>query len=156
MNDSIPLVYACAGCSPAGRLAYDLAQELDRRGIAEMSCLAGVGAARPHFLKQLDGREVWIIDGCPIECSLGVFGQVPRQVNIHIRLHDLGVRKKTGAPPQMDMDRLVKAALEHVREQQAHRQPRAARREDGDDPSTPALTIALPRPAIQAIAEPAA
>jgi len=35
-----PVVFACSGCSPAGQLANQLALELDRRDIAEMSCLA--------------------------------------------------------------------------------------------------------------------
>jgi uncharacterized metal-binding protein len=45
-----PLVFACSGCSFAGKLADDLARHLDRTGDAEMSCLAGVGAQRPSFI----------------------------------------------------------------------------------------------------------
>jgi uncharacterized metal-binding protein len=91
--DRKPLVYACAGCSFAGRLAYELAQELDRRGEAEMSCLAGVGAKHPHFLRQLEGREAWIVDGCPIRCAQGVLAQAGRTPDRHIRLDELGIRK---------------------------------------------------------------
>lgn len=65
MKTDKPIVLACAGCSFAGRLAYELAQELDRRGAAEMSCLAGVAADLPCFRKKLEDREVWIIDGLP-------------------------------------------------------------------------------------------
>ena len=117
MTESIPLLFACSGCSPAGRLAYDLALELDRRGIAEMSCLAGIGAQRPHFIKQLRDREVWVIDGCPIECSLGVFESVCQHADIHIRLHELGVRKKQGAPQGLDLERMLEAALGQVANQ---------------------------------------
>lgn len=39
-----PVVFACSGCSFAGRLAYELAQEMDRLEVAEMSCLAGVAS----------------------------------------------------------------------------------------------------------------
>ena len=127
MKQRLPLVFACSGCSLAGRLAYDLAQELDRRGIAEMSCLAGVGAGKPHFLKQLQGREVWIIDGCPIECSLGIFDRAPRQADVHIRLHDLGVKKNSGAPPGLDMERLLDAALQQVSVQRARKRLPTAR-----------------------------
>lgn len=114
MPRQLPLVLACAGCSPAGRLAYELAQELDRRGLAEMTCLAGVGAAKPHFLKQLAGREVWIIDGCPIECSRGVFAQVGCPFVVHIRLHDLGVRKHDPLPTGEAFERLLLALLDHA------------------------------------------
>ena len=130
----LPLVYACAGCSVAGRLAYELAQEFDRRGIAEMSCLAGVGAGKAHFVKQLEGREVWIIDGCPIECSLGVFAQVRCRADVHIRLHELGVKKHSGAPPGWDMERLLDAAAKQVSEQREFKQHPPA----GEGPASPA------------------
>lgn len=99
MADRKPLVFACAGCSFAGKLAYDLAKELDRRGDAEMSCLAGVGAKHPSFLRKLEKREAWIIDGCPIECSRGVFAQIERPAERHIKLHDMGF-KKTAEPEE--------------------------------------------------------
>ena len=106
-----PLVYACAGCSFAGRLAYDLALELDRRGIAQMSCLAGVAAEKKSFLAQLTGRPVWIIDGCAIECAKGVFDRLGKRVDRYIRLHEFGIKKKH--PPQrgVDMDELVNSVL---------------------------------------------
>lgn len=115
----LPLVFACSGCSLAGHLAYDVGQEFNRRGIAEMSCLAGVGAAKPHFLKQLRGREVWIVYGCSIECGLGIFAQVRRQADVHIRLHELGVKKNSGAPTGWGMERLLDDATKQVSEQRA-------------------------------------
>ncbi len=91
--DRPPLVYACAGCSDAGKLAYDLGLALTRRGDAEMSCLAGVAALRPGFLRQLRRRDAWVIDGCPIECGRGVFEQAGQRMTRHIRLHELGYCK---------------------------------------------------------------
>ncbi len=114
MSQRLPLLFACSGCSNAGQLANDLAVELNRRGIAEMSCLAGVGAGKPHFLKQLAEREVWIIDGCAIECSLGIFAQLCEHVDVHIRLHDLGIRKNASPPTGPMFDELIEAVLEHV------------------------------------------
>lgn len=120
----LPLVYACAGCSLAGRLAFDLANELDRRGIAEMSCLAGVGAKKPSFLKQLRGREVWIIDGCPIECALGVFDEAARSADVHIRLHECGVKKTSGSPQSCDIEKLLDAAMLQVSRQRLKKSSR--------------------------------
>lgn len=117
MRQSLPIVFACAGCSNAGKVAYELGRTLTERGIAEMSCLAGIGAAKPLFLKKLENREVWIIDGCPIECSQGVFAQVHKNVNIHIRLHDLGVRKNEEIPDASEFETIVQAALEQVANQ---------------------------------------
>lgn len=39
----LPLVYSCSGCSNVAQLANTLAVRLDRAGVAEMSCIAGVG-----------------------------------------------------------------------------------------------------------------
>ena len=104
MSERIPLVFACSGCSNAGQLAGQVALQLDRRGVAEMSCLAGIGAAKPLFLKKLRDREVWVIDGCPI--------------NVHIRLHDLGINKKSEPPTGTDFDELIESVLLQVKQQQ--------------------------------------
>jgi uncharacterized metal-binding protein len=58
-----------SGCSFAGKLADSVARELDRLRVAEMSCLAGVGAKHAGFLRQLPGRPVWIIERRAIVCS---------------------------------------------------------------------------------------
>jgi len=107
MTDRKPIVFACAGCSFAAKLSWELAKELDRRGIAEMSCLAGVGARKKPFLNKLRDREVWVIDGCPIECGLGIFDLIDTPVDRHIRLADLGIRKNAEAEGDVNMDVLI-------------------------------------------------
>ena len=117
MSKSIPILFACSGCSNAGQLANDLAKELDRRGVAEMSCLAGVGAGKEIFLKRLRDREVWVIDGCPINCSLGVFDQVRENVDVHIRLSDFQVKKNADRPSGAEFDQFVETVLEWIKQQ---------------------------------------
>ena len=114
IDTKVPIVFACSGCSNAGQLANRLALEFNRRGLAEMSCLAGFAAGKTHFLKKLQAREVWIIDGCPLECSVGVFDQVLQHVDVVIRLHELGVRKND---PELDDDafgHFVKKVLSYI------------------------------------------
>lgn len=113
-SDKKPILFACSGCSNAGQLANDVAHELDRRGVAEMSCLAGIGAAKPLFLKKLQQRPVWSIDGCPIHCSLGVFDQVHEHIDVHIRLHDLGIKKNSTAPTGEGLESLIKDVLQDI------------------------------------------
>jgi uncharacterized metal-binding protein len=91
-----PILFACSGCSAAGRLAYDLALELDRRQTAEMSCLAGLAAELKPFTRLVEGRAMWVVDGCPIQCARAIFEQQGRPIDYHIRLDNYGVRKKTG------------------------------------------------------------
>jgi uncharacterized metal-binding protein len=106
-----PIVLACAGCSNAGALSYDLARAIDAAGAAEMSCLAGVAARKHNFVKQLCGRPVWVVDGCPIECARGACEAVGQPVDTHIRLHQLGVRKNDPAPSPERFQELVDAAV---------------------------------------------
>jgi len=112
-----PLVFACSGCSFAGKLADDMARHLDRTGDAEMSCLAGIGAKRPGFLAKLRSREVWVIDGCPIECARGVFEQAGHggAVTRHIRLHDHGVKKHQAPNGGVDVDGFAVQLTEQVK-----------------------------------------
>lgn len=116
-SDKKPILFACSGCSNAGQLANDVAHQLDLRGVAEMSCLAGIGAAKPLFLKKLQQREVWSIDGCPIHCSLGVFDQVREHIDVHIRLHDMGVKKNSAAPTGEALDALIDDVLRDIARQ---------------------------------------
>jgi uncharacterized metal-binding protein len=102
-----PVIFACAGCSAAGRLAYDLAQELDRRRVAEMSCLAGLAAELPLFTRQVASRPVWLIDGCPIQCGRAIFERQGRPIDRYIRLDEHGVRKKIGLPQGADLQSLA-------------------------------------------------
>jgi uncharacterized metal-binding protein len=111
-----PLVFACSGCSFAGKLADDLARHFDRTGEVEMSCLAGIGARCPRFLAKLRSREVWLIDACPIECARVVFDQAGQAAAItrHIRLHDCAVTKYQ-TPRGVDVDGFARHLTQPVR-----------------------------------------
>jgi len=92
---SKPLVYSCSGCSSAAQLANHVAVSLDRSGIAEMSCIAGVGGDVPHLVKiARSGRTIVALDGCPLACvrsSLARHGIAPDR---HYLLHEMGVKKR--------------------------------------------------------------
>lgn len=92
---SLPIVYACSGCSSAAQLANFVAVRLDRTGLAEMSCIAGVGGDVPSLLKTArSGRPIVALDGCPLVCvksCLARHGIAPDQ---HHQLQTYGVRKR--------------------------------------------------------------
>ncbi|MDE2585561.1 MAG: putative zinc-binding protein [Betaproteobacteria bacterium] len=94
-KEHLPLVYSCSGCSSAAQMANHIALQLDRQGIAEMSCIAGVGGNVPHLVRiAQSGRPILALDGCPLQCvksSLAQRGVVPTQ---HILLHEQGVKKR--------------------------------------------------------------
>ncbi len=98
MSDTIvshPLVYSCSGCSSAAQLANQVALQMDRRGIAEMSCIAGVGGDVPHLLKIMrSGRPIIALDGCPLVCVASTLARHGVTADKHYQLQQYGVKKR--------------------------------------------------------------
>ena len=96
MSKDHPLVYSCSGCSSAAQLANHVALQLDRRGVAEMSCIAGVGGDVPSLVRLAQsGRPIIALDGCALNCArscLARQGVVPER---HYQLQQYGVKKRT-------------------------------------------------------------
>ncbi len=96
-DKTLPLVYSCSGCSSAAQMANHLAVQLDRRGIAEMSCIAGVGGNVKSLVKTAQsGRPILALDGCPLECVKHSLSQRGVKPTRQILLHELGVKKRYG------------------------------------------------------------
>jgi uncharacterized metal-binding protein len=93
-TDPKPIVYSCSGCSDAGELADKVARELNKRGICEMSCLAGVGGrVKPLLLKAQRAPEIVVIDGCPLNCARHTLLNAGVTNFRHIALQTIGQRK---------------------------------------------------------------
>ena len=92
---ALPLVYSCSGCSSAAQTANRIAIMLDRDGVAEMSCIAGVGGGvKPLVRLAKTGRPIIGLDGCKLSCvkaCLAVHGIEP---DAHFVLSDFDVEKK--------------------------------------------------------------
>jgi uncharacterized metal-binding protein len=101
-KSALPLVYSCSGCSSAAQMANYVALQLDRQGVAEMSCIAGVGGDVPHLLKiALSGRPIIALDGCALACTKSCLARhdlVPEHYHL---LSEYGVKKRYHA----DFDR---------------------------------------------------
>src|SRR6218665_1715499 len=88
---ALPLVYACSGCSSAAQLANHLALRLDREGVAEMSCIAGVGGNVRSLVRRAreaaaHGRAIIAIDGCILACTRSYLAQPPVKPTPHLLL----------------------------------------------------------------------
>src|SRR3546814_17914825 len=60
---TLPLVYSCSGCSNVAQLANTVALRLDSAGLAEMSCIVGVGGHVPALVnKASSGRRIIGLD----------------------------------------------------------------------------------------------
>ena len=94
-NADHPLVYSCSGCSSAAQLANHVALQLDRRGVAEMSCIAGVGGDVPHLMKTVrSGRPIIALDGCPLVCVKSTLARHGIVADRHYQLQQYGVKKR--------------------------------------------------------------
>ena len=97
-DNTLPLVYSCSGCSSAAQLANHVALQLDRRGVAEMSCIAGVGGDVSALVRlAASGRTIMAIDGCPVACARKCLARHGLAPDVHLELSVLAVRKRLHA-----------------------------------------------------------
>ena len=75
-------------------MANAIAVALDRRGVAEMSCIAGVGGDVASLVRTAtSGRPIVAIDGCPLVCVQSCLARHDVTPDLHLVLRDLGVRR---------------------------------------------------------------
>lgn len=126
-----PLVYSCSGCSSAAQLANHLALELDALGVAEMSCIAGIGGKVPALLKIAhSGRPILALDGCVLACVRETLATEWLQPAQHVRLDLLGVKKRRRTRFDAEQAAALLPALADVAAQLG-----AAPATDGTDPT---------------------
>ena len=89
------LVYSCSGSSSAAQMANYMGIQLDRMGVAEMSCIAGVGGNVKKLVRTaLSGKKIVAIDGCPLACSKACLGNHNITPDMHFELTGFGVSKR--------------------------------------------------------------
>ncbi len=95
---TLPLVYSCSGASSAAQMANHIAVKLDRLGVADMSCIAGVGGdVKPLVRTAKSGRPIIALDGCPLHCAAHILKRHGIMADRHYDLSDMGVTKKMHA-----------------------------------------------------------
>lgn len=95
MQDPKPLVYSCSGCSNVAQVANQVALELTQEGIAEMSCIAGVGGGVKSLVKQAQSASnIIAIDGCPLHCAKACLANQGIEATYHLTLSDYQLKKK--------------------------------------------------------------
>lgn len=76
-------------------MANFIALELDRRELAEMSCIAGVGGGVRHLVRiAQSGRPILALDGCKLECVKSSLAQRQVTPTQHVILQERGIKKK--------------------------------------------------------------
>lgn len=89
------ILYSCSGCSSSAQMANWIAIQLDRKGLAEMSCIAGVGGGVKPLLEEARAAESIIgLDGCPLHCAEHCLKREGLKSAVHFDLSKFGVIKK--------------------------------------------------------------
>ncbi len=117
MVRALPLVYSCSGCSSAAQLANQLALRLDRLGVAEMSCVAGLGGDVAPLVKLARrGRPLVALDGCPLHCVRGCMARHAVEPAVHVTLTELGIAKRAHMDfDPADAERLLAVLADRIR-----------------------------------------
>ncbi len=94
MKNNKPIIYSCSGCSNLASIAHDIALEIDRDGIAEMSCVSGVIGNVPSVRALAEsGRPIIAIDGCALACTKACLDACKLVPDHHFELSDYGIEK---------------------------------------------------------------
>jgi len=107
-------IFPCAGASNTGQISNKIAIELVRQEVGNMMCTVGIGARAPGLMKSAESSEKIIaIDGCPVNCARKTLELAGFNVDRHIIISELGIKKTK----DMDLkEEEVALALEKVGE----------------------------------------
>ena len=120
------IVYACSGCSDAGELADRTARSLAGAGLAEMSCLAGIGGRVKSLMNKAErAEEILVIDGCPLNCARNTLELAGFQKFKHLELDQLGFRKGSCPPTPERIAVATEAAARMIAAGQDYNNPSA-------------------------------
>ncbi|MDZ4141969.1 MAG: putative zinc-binding protein [Methylotenera sp.] len=93
-NVNLPIVYSCSGCSSVAQMSNYIALQFDKLGVAEMSCIVGVGGDVPHLLKTArSGRPIIALDGCPLACTKACLARHGIEPDSYHQLNEYSVKK---------------------------------------------------------------
>ncbi len=94
-NAHKPLIYSCSGCSNIAQLANQVAIDLDRAELAEMSCIAGIGGNVANIVKQAkNAKQIIALDGCALHCVKNCLANHGISASHHHTLTDYGIKKR--------------------------------------------------------------
>lgn len=105
------IVYTCSGCCAEGQASDLVGRRLRIEGYAQCgsSCLAGIGAGYPRFLKAAqEASEVIVIDGCKMACAKTMLKKANIIATSYILL-DMGFSE------EQDQDTFITSVCQQIR-----------------------------------------
>ncbi|MFB9056134.1 putative zinc-binding protein [Mariniflexile ostreae] len=99
----LPIIYSCSGCSNVAQLANDIALKINAEGIAEMSCIAGVGGKVKSLVKKAQSNNpIVVIDGCTLQCAKACLEGIAVKPTEHIILTDYNFKKEKNSKMNLE------------------------------------------------------
>ena len=111
------VVYVCGGSADVGELTDRAARQMSRDGIANMSCLAGIGARDGDMMFNAEyATRVLLMDGCPKACSRRTFENAKLHRFVHFDLSAVGLVKGQSPMTEQNIQRVVSHAVTKLAE----------------------------------------
>jgi uncharacterized metal-binding protein len=111
-GDAKTLLLACSGGSNAGQIANNVMIELDKKGVGNAYCLAGIGAALSGFVESAKAAKTVVIDGCPVGCGKKTFEKYGIEASQYFIVTELGIEKTHDFTKLADETKSVLKAIE--------------------------------------------
>jgi uncharacterized metal-binding protein len=88
------LILGCSGGSNVGQVANNVMIELDKDGIGNGYCLAGIGADLSGFIESTRAARTILVDGCPVGCGKKIFEKNGVEPWRYFVITEFGIEKK--------------------------------------------------------------
>lgn len=139
------LIYSCSGCSSAAQMANWVALQLDRKGAAQMACVAGVGSGMDSFLREAQKADALIgIDGCSKACARKCLEKEGLRCSVHFDLSSFGVAKRLHSDFDTDeANRIMEKVEKTLAESSFNLEPETAIKRTGEVALPPRRTRVL-------------
>lgn len=105
-------IFPCAGAANIGQLSNRIAIELEKQGIGNLMCTAGIGARAPGLMKSAETSDrIITIDVCPLNCASKTLELAGFKPDRQIVISEFGIKKskERGLEDQEVADTLRKA-----------------------------------------------
>jgi uncharacterized metal-binding protein len=110
------LIFACSGGSNVGQVANEAAKNLSESGKGKMYCLAGVGGHISTIIETTKmAKRIVAIDGCPVHCAKKALEHAGFDVDVHVVVTKLGIKKSHNFTIKQDEAMKVEEAVGHGR-----------------------------------------
>ena len=113
----VKIVMACSGGSNVGQITNEVGKMLDKRDVAKLFCLAGVGGHVKGMVASVEGADkVLVIDGCQVKCAKECMDKEGLTGYEHLVVTELGIEKAHIFDlKSADIDCVMAASLEKLR-----------------------------------------